>query len=181
MSACGAQSGRSSSTRSTWFFTFLGKVTAPAIIAYKPAFLGFMDGLTVTDLNDFNGPAQTTNLGVRSSNLFGRAIQNKTTNISVLDLSTCSGGLQDILAANNPDGVIVDFNGIEDRSDVALPGIDVGRVASFAGGVAKDEAAVRAAITLPWSNGQTEGQITVSSSSNVRCTAAAKSTFFRPD
>jgi transposase len=33
-------------------------------------------------------------------------------------------------------------------------------VASFANGIAKDEAAVRAAITLPWSNGQTEGQIT---------------------
>ena len=33
-------------------------------------------------------------------------------------------------------------------------------VASFARGVAKDEAAVRAALTLPWSNGQTEGQIT---------------------
>ncbi len=33
-------------------------------------------------------------------------------------------------------------------------------VASFASGVAKDEAAVRAAIALPWSNGQTEGQIT---------------------
>jgi hypothetical protein len=111
----------------------------------------------------------------------GAPFAYKTTNISVLDLSTCSGGLQDILAANNPDGFIVDFDGIEDRSDVALPGIDVGRVASFAGGVAKDEAAVRAAITLPWSNGQTEGQITVSSSSNVRCTAAAKSTFFRPD
>src|SRR5262249_10634931 len=29
-------------------------------------------------------------------------------------------------------------------------------VASFANGVAKDEAAVRAAITSPWSNGQTE-------------------------
>jgi transposase len=29
-----------------------------------------------------------------------------------------------------------------------------------ASGVAKDEAAVRAAISLPWSNGQTEGQIT---------------------
>jgi hypothetical protein len=28
--------------------------------------------LTVTDLNDFKGPAQTTNLGVRSSSLFGR-------------------------------------------------------------------------------------------------------------
>jgi transposase len=33
-------------------------------------------------------------------------------------------------------------------------------VASFARGVANDEAAVRAAITSPWSNGQTEGQIT---------------------
>lgn len=33
-------------------------------------------------------------------------------------------------------------------------------VASFASGVAKDQAAVRAAILLPWSNGQTEGQIT---------------------
>jgi transposase len=36
----------------------------------------------------------------------------------------------------------------------------VSLVTSFASGVAKDEAAVRAAITLPWSNGQTEGQIT---------------------
>lgn len=33
-------------------------------------------------------------------------------------------------------------------------------VASFARGVMIDEAAVRAAITSPWSNGQTEGQIT---------------------
>ena len=33
-------------------------------------------------------------------------------------------------------------------------------VASFVRGVANDEAAVRAAIALPWSNGQTEGQIT---------------------
>jgi transposase len=36
-----------------------------------------------------------------------------------------------------------------------------GRAAlAFASGVAKDEAAVRAAIISPWSNGQTEGQIT---------------------
>ena len=35
-----------------------------------------------------------------------------------------------------------------------------GLVASFARGVVKDEAAVRAAIALAWSNGQTEGQIT---------------------
>ncbi len=33
-------------------------------------------------------------------------------------------------------------------------------IASFASGVVKDEAAVRAAMTLSWSNGQTEGQIT---------------------
>jgi transposase len=33
-------------------------------------------------------------------------------------------------------------------------------VVSFARGVTNDEAAVRAAMTLPWSNGQTEGQIT---------------------
>jgi len=33
-------------------------------------------------------------------------------------------------------------------------------VASFANGVVKDKAAVEAGIDLPWSNGQTEGQIT---------------------
>ena len=33
-------------------------------------------------------------------------------------------------------------------------------VGSFAGGVARDLAAVRNAIISPWSNGQTEGQIT---------------------
>ncbi len=33
-------------------------------------------------------------------------------------------------------------------------------VASFANGVIKDRAAVRAAISSSWSNGQTEGQIT---------------------
>lgn len=33
-------------------------------------------------------------------------------------------------------------------------------IASFAGGILKDKAAVHAAITKPWSNGQTEGQIT---------------------
>ncbi len=33
-------------------------------------------------------------------------------------------------------------------------------IASFVNGVAKDIRAVRAAIVSPWSNGQTEGQIT---------------------
>ena len=44
--------------------------------------------LTVTDLSDFNALAQTTNLGVRGSNPFGRAklpiIQNKTANFAPL-------------------------------------------------------------------------------------------------
>ncbi len=50
-----------------------------------------------------------------------------------------------------------------DRINVVCGTGDVARaslVASFANGVIKDEAAVRAAITSPWSNGQTEGQIT---------------------
>jgi len=33
-------------------------------------------------------------------------------------------------------------------------------VASFANGITKDKPAISAAIALPWSNGQTEGQIT---------------------
>lgn len=36
----------------------------------------------------------------------------------------------------------------------------VSLLASFATGISNDKAAVRAAITEPWSNGQTEGQIT---------------------
>jgi transposase len=36
----------------------------------------------------------------------------------------------------------------------------VSLIAPLARGVAKDVAAIRAAITQPWSNGQTEGQIT---------------------
>ncbi len=51
---------------------------------------------------------------------------------------------------------------VRNKADVGLAmWIEAARktlVASFASGVAKDEAAVRAAITLPWSNDQTEGQ-----------------------
>jgi transposase len=61
--------------------------------------------------------------------------------------------------------IIVSFNMMIRRRAVAglTPWIGRARaslVASFGSGVTKDEAAVRAAITLPWSNGQTEGQIT---------------------
>ena len=60
---------------------------------------------------------------------------------------------------------IADFHAMVRRKDDADlgPWIDRalgGLVATFGRGVVKDEAAVRAAIRLPWSNGQTEGQIT---------------------
>ena len=54
-------------------------------------------------------------------------------------------------------------------------------VSSFATGVARDKAAVRAAIVEPWSNGQVEAQITKLKLVNARCTAARNSTFFKPD
>jgi transposase len=61
--------------------------------------------------------------------------------------------------------LIGDFQSmVRDKVDAGLAtwieGARGSLVASFGSGVAKDEAAVRAAITLPWSNGQTEGQIT---------------------
>ena len=60
---------------------------------------------------------QTTNLGGRSSNLFGRVIQYKTTNIPVRGLlQACWMSLLPI----NPDGLVIAFDGIDDRADVAL-------------------------------------------------------------
>jgi len=61
--------------------------------------------------------------------------------------------------------LVADFHAMIRRKAVTelTPWIERARaspVASCASGVTKDEAAVRAAITLPLSNGQTEGQIT---------------------
>jgi transposase len=60
--------------------------------------------------------------------------------------------------------IILEFQGIIRRK--ALADLDVwirrarlSLVAAFANGVSKDRAAIEAAISLPWSNGQTEGQI----------------------
>lgn len=44
--------------------------------------------------------------------------------------------------------------------DAWLERVKSSLVASFANGIVKDKAAVSAPITLPWSNGQIEGQIT---------------------
>ena len=61
--------------------------------------------------------------------------------------------------------VIADFHAMVHKKDVAqlpswMDGACQGLVASFGNGVRKDEAAIHAAIASPWSNGQTEGQIT---------------------
>jgi transposase len=61
--------------------------------------------------------------------------------------------------------IVAEFHGMIRRKAAAAlsPWIERARVslvASFARGVTTDEAAVRAAITSPWSNGRTEGQIT---------------------
>lgn len=47
-----------------------------------------------------------------------------------------------------------------DKFDPWLDQAKSSLIASFANGILKDKAAVVAAITSPWSNGQTEGQIT---------------------
>jgi transposase len=60
--------------------------------------------------------------------------------------------------------IILEFQSIIRRKALAeleawLPRARASLVAAFANGVSKDRAAIEAAITLPWSNGQTEGQI----------------------
>lgn len=40
-------------------------------------------------------------------------------------------GLEDILAANDPDSPIIDLDGVDDRVDVALPNVDVRGIEFF--------------------------------------------------
>lgn len=61
--------------------------------------------------------------------------------------------------------IIADFHAMIRQKDVKdlmswLDRASQSLVASFGNGVTKDQEAVRAAIVSPWSNGQTEGQIT---------------------
>jgi transposase len=61
--------------------------------------------------------------------------------------------------------LIASFQGMVRKRSAAALGAWLARarsslVASFATGVTKDLAAVTAALNLPWSNGQTEGQVT---------------------
>ena len=77
-------------------------------------------------------------------------------------IAAIESGLPQLVAARE---IISDFHQMIRTKAVAAMTLWMERaadslVASFGSGVKNDEAAVRAAITSPWSNGQTEGQIT---------------------
>jgi hypothetical protein len=76
----------------------------------------------------------------------GAPFAYKTTNISVLDLFARNGGLEDILAAEDPDGLVVDLDRLDDRMDVVLPGVNGARPSA-------DGALVSAGAQMGWSNG----------------------------
>jgi hypothetical protein len=50
----------------------------------------------------------------------GAPFAYKTTNISVLGLFTGDGGLQEVPAADDPDGPVVDLDRVDDGTDVAF-------------------------------------------------------------
>ena len=58
----------------------------------------------------------------------GAPFAYKTTNIPVRGLFTGNHGLQHIPAANNPDGPIVDLDGVDDRAYVGLAGAGIAGV-----------------------------------------------------
>ena len=77
-------------------------------------------------------------------------------------IAAIEGGVPSVVEARE---IIADFHAmVRKKAIMDLPSwLDracQSLVASFGNGVRKDEAAVRAAIVSPWSNGQTEGQIT---------------------
>ena len=90
---------------------------------------------------------------------FGRDVLTKSETITV---AAIEGGVPLLVEARE---IIAAFQAMIRRKSLAdlEPWLERARsslVASFANGVIKDQAAVTAAITSPWSNGQTEGQIT---------------------
>jgi transposase len=77
-------------------------------------------------------------------------------------IAAIEGGVPQLVEARK---IIAAFQSIVRKKSLAdLDGwLELARsslVATFANGITKDQAAVSAAITSPWSNGQTEGQIT---------------------
>ncbi len=100
---------------------------------------------------------------------------SKAETVTVAAVETTIPGLADARSLMEGFQVIIrtkaaaDLDGWIERARTSL-------IAPLARGVAKDVAAIRAAITEPWSNGQTEARSPDSSWSNVRCMAAPSST-----
>jgi transposase len=79
-----------------------------------------------------------------------------------LTVAAIANGVPPPVEAREP---ITSFRGMVRKRSAAELGTWLARarsspVASFATGITKDRAAVTAALNLPWSNGQTDGQIT---------------------
>ena len=94
-----------------------------------------------------------------SSNTLGTDLLTKAETVTVAAIET---GVPTLVEARE---IIAQFHLMIRRKTEAglitwIERAHAGLVAWFASGVAKDDAAVRAAITSIWSNGQTEGQIT---------------------
>jgi transposase len=90
------------------------------------------------------------------------ATRNSLSKAETVTIAAIESGLPALVVARE---VIAGFHNMIRAKDVTelpswLERATGSLVASFASGVRKDEAAVCAAITSPWSNGQTEGQIT---------------------
>ena len=89
----------------------------------------------------------------------GRATLSKAETVT---LAVIENGVPSLVAARD---IVEDFQIMLRRKakEALEPWIERARnslIAGFANGIAKDKAAVLAAITSAWSNGQTEGQIT---------------------
>ncbi|OKP64687.1 transposase [Ensifer adhaerens] len=100
-----------------------------------------------------------------SARTIARLLTNNRDNLTkseTVTIAAIESGVPLLIAARD---IITDFHLMVRRKveNQLMPWIDRARdslVASFGKGVAKDIQAVRAAIVSPWSNGQTEGQIT---------------------
>jgi transposase len=102
---------------------------------------------------------------IPSARTIARMMSTGRDNLSKADSITVAAIEAGIPALVEARELIADFHAIirrrsGDRLDPWLERARTSLIGAFANGVTKDKAAVSAAIVLPWSNGQTEGQIT---------------------
>ncbi len=111
------------------------------------------------------GPTRKTFEGFRSARTIARLMtvgRDLLTKAETVTVAVLEAGVPTLVEARE---IIAEFHMMIRRKLEAglsswIERAGVSLVASFANGVVRDEVAVRAAITSPWSNGQTEGQIT---------------------